>query len=265
MDAYQENIRGMAEISARRRSNDPGPVNLAPIASHRIVVHASAATWSRCSVTDAPFLRRCGDIDLVPAGTHGGYLAESYCEVLEIWLAPRLFRRVARDLGRATARLEMRHAWKNESIVHLARALAIEQPTSVGADSLYAEAIGTALAARLLDGLSDVQRPKAGLSSQQMRRLLEYIEAHIDEPLTIARLAREAGASASHLRYWYKQATGNTLHRYIVQRRVERARLLLMEDGLTLSDVALAAGFSHPSHMARWMRRLLGVTPKSLR
>jgi AraC-like DNA-binding protein len=46
--------------------------------------------------------------------------------------------------------------------------------------------------------------------------------------------------------------------------RIERARLLLDEGGLSAAEVALAAGFSHQSHMARWMRRELGETPRTL-
>ncbi|MGX7871926.1 helix-turn-helix domain-containing protein [Mesorhizobium sp. ORM6] len=83
--------------------------------------------------------------------------------------------------------------------------------------------------------------------------------------MTIEVLARVAGASSSHLRHWFKQATGVTVHRFVVRRRVERARMLLAQGRLNAAEVALAAGFSHQSHMARWMRRELGWTPRSLR
>jgi AraC family transcriptional regulator len=55
-----------------------------------------------------------------------------------------------------------------------------------------------------------------------------------------------------------------TVHRYVVRRRVERARTLLLQGELKASEVALASGFAHQSHMARWMRRELGLTPSEL-
>jgi AraC family transcriptional regulator len=54
------------------------------------------------------------------------------------------------------------------------------------------------------------------------------------------------------------------VHQYVVQRRVERARTLLLQGRLSASQVALETGFAHQSHMAHWMNRLLGVTPREL-
>jgi AraC family transcriptional regulator len=51
----------------------------------------------------------------------------------------------------------------------------------------------------------------------------------------------------------------------VLERRVERARLRLLEGRLSITDVALETGFAHPSHMARWMRRLLGLSPSQIR
>jgi AraC family transcriptional regulator len=103
-----------------------------------------------------------------------------------------------------------------------------------------------------------------GLSVEQLRRLFDIVEAHIDQPLTIEVLSREAGASSSHLRHWFKQATGTTVNRYVIRRRIERARLLLLQDRMSVAEVGLAVGFAHQSHMARWMRRELGYTPRGL-
>ena len=70
--------------------------------------------------------------------------------------------------------------------------------------------------------------------------------------------------SASHLRALFKRTVGTPVHEYVIQRRVERARALLLRGDLPASQVALDAGFSHQSHMARCMRRVLGVTPATI-
>ncbi len=103
-----------------------------------------------------------------------------------------------------------------------------------------------------------------GLTSAQLQRVFDYVEAHLEKPLALAELARIAGASSAYLRHWFKAKTGMTVHRYVVRRRVEKARMLLLQDELKPSEVALAAGFAHQSHMARWMRRELGKTPSEL-
>jgi AraC family transcriptional regulator len=54
---------------------------------------------------------------------------------------------------------------------------------------------------------------------------------------------------------------GVPLHQYVIQRRVDRARILLSESELAISQVALQTGFAHQSHLARHMKRMLGYTP----
>ena len=103
-----------------------------------------------------------------------------------------------------------------------------------------------------------------GLSKPQLRRVMAYIEDHLEHPLSLARLAGVAGGSASHLKTLFKRSTGLPVHAYVVQRRVERAKALLVRGELPASQVALAAGFAHQSHMARCMRRVLGVTPTAV-
>jgi AraC family transcriptional regulator len=78
------------------------------------------------------------------------------------------------------------------------------------------------------------------------------------------RLARIAGTSASHFKVLFRRSTGLAVHQFVVQRRVERAQVLLERGDLPVSQVALETGFAHQSHLARWMRRLLGATPAAV-
>ena len=265
MNALSTVKRPVACVSLSHRHDAAGPIVLQPIADHRILVHVSAATWSACLASGARHLRREGDIDLLPADEEGGFASESACETLEIRLAPSLLERVADDMGRGNrSQLETRHILRNESILHLARALDSERRVGEPGGALYADSVGVALATQLLGVSQENVSARTGLSAAQLRRLVDFIEAHIDQPLTIAALSREAGASSAHLRHWFKLTTGTTVHRYVVERRLERARRLLLAGELSASEVALAAGFSHQSHMARWMRREMGYTPRGL-
>ncbi|MEI9401183.1 AraC family transcriptional regulator [Mesorhizobium argentiipisi] len=234
---------------------------------HRIMVHASAATRSYCNQVGRYFVRRAGDIDLVPAGEEGGFEAETPFETMEIVLQPALMERVAAELGgRARAlRLDTRHLLRDQRIEHLARALQSDLAAAAPSGPLFAESIGAALAVRLLglDG-PDVVRVNR-LSDAQLKRVLEHIETALHEPLSIDHLSRIAGASSSHLRTLFKAAMGVTLHRYVLRRRVERACVLLRRGDLSTSEVAELTGFAHQSHLAYWMRREIGQTPRDLR
>jgi AraC family transcriptional regulator len=254
-------------VDISRRRNEPGPIVLPPIHDHRIVVHASVATWSTCRATGKRHLRRNGDIDVVPSGEEGGYDAATASEALVIRFSPGLLERVANEmeLGGGRSQLETRHLLRNDRIVHLARALDSDRLAGAPGGPLYADSIGVALAIQLLDLSRKEASGRRGLSAAQLQLLYDFIEAHLDQSLTLEVLGREAGASSSHLRHWFKAATGTTVHRHILRRRVERARLLLLQGALSASEIALAAGFSHQSHMARWMRRELGCTPRDLR
>ena len=82
---------------------------------------------------------------------------------------------------------------------------------------------------------------------------------------SMADLARVSGVGVSHFRALFGRSFGQPPHRYVIERRLARARVLIEADAAPLAEVALMAGFSHQSHLARWMRRLEGVTPGELR
>lgn len=257
--------RSPSDVAMIARHIEAGAHRLPRAPHHRVMVHASAATRSYCNQVGRYFVRRAGDIDLVPAGEEGGFEAEAAFDTIEIVLQPALMERVAAELGgRALlSRLDTRHLLRDQRIEHLARALQSDLDAPSG--SLFADSIGAALAVRLL-GVDDMDIERTNrLSDTQLKRVLEHIEAALHEPLSIDRLARIAGASSSHLRTWFKVATGVTLHRYVLRRRVERARALLQQSDLSTSEVAELTGFAHQSHLAHWMRREIGQTPRDVR
>jgi AraC-like DNA-binding protein/DNA-binding MarR family transcriptional regulator len=117
---------------------------------------------------------------------------------------------------------------------------------------------------------SDERRPAGGETALvagrgsltwKLGRVTDYIDANLGKKLPLSALAKVFGASVSHFNTVFKQSTAMSVHRYVMQRRVERARELL-DGGVPIATVALEAGFSDPSHLARWTRRLLGVTPR---
>ncbi len=106
---------------------------------------------------------------------------------------------------------------------------------------------------------------RGGLPPGAMRRVREYVDVHLGESMDLAELAAVAGLSVFHFARQFKQTAGVTPHSYLIKRRIERAQDMLARTDLALSEIALAAGFSDQSHLARHFRQMLGTTPREFR
>jgi AraC-like DNA-binding protein len=110
-----------------------------------------------------------------------------------------------------------------------------------------------------------VETHRGGLPPGAMRRLHDYVDAHLSESIDLRNLSAVAGLSVFHFARQFKLSTGVTPHYYLVRKRVERAQEMLVKTDLPLSDVAFAAGFSDQSHLARHFRQMAGITPGQFR
>lgn len=102
-------------------------------------------------------------------------------------------------------------------------------------------------------------RPGRG-DQRAVERIREYLCAHYRDNIPLDRLAALVGLSPFYLTRLFTQSTGLPPHAYLTQVRVERAKTLLRR-GRSLTDTALAAGFSDQSHLTRHFKRIVGVTP----
>jgi AraC-like DNA-binding protein len=106
---------------------------------------------------------------------------------------------------------------------------------------------------------------QGGLPAFKRRRVVEFIEAHLDRPINLARLAAVVHLSPFHFHRQFKRATGSTPHQYIVQKRIERAKALLSDSQLPLVEVAAQAGFANQSHFGSTFRKATSMTPRGFR
>ncbi len=116
-----------------------------------------------------------------------------------------------------------------------------------------------------LGKMAPAPQAHGGLSPAAMRRVREYVDAHLGGSMDLATLAGVAGVSIHHFARGFKHSAGVTPHHYLTQKRVERAQDLLAHTALSLSEIAYAVGFSDQSHLARHFRQMLGVTPGQFR
>ena len=137
-------------------------------------------------------------------------------------------------------------------------------------DRLLLSSIALRLSLCLIDASrSPDTRAVGGLAPRQLRRVKELIAARACRPVaaspTLTELAAEANLSLSHFAREFHRTVGQTPYAYLLRRRIERARDLVVRSGLPFAEVGRRSGFPSPAHFADRFRREVGVTPSALR
>ncbi|KQP26635.1 AraC family transcriptional regulator [Methylobacterium sp. Leaf100] len=99
------------------------------------------------------------------------------------------------------------------------------------------------------------------LSAWQLRRITEYVEAHMTDGIRVQDLADVAAVSTGHLHRAFRAATGLTPSAFISERRIRRAIAILKNEPKTIAQATLRVGIRSPSRLAGQMRRLTGYNP----
>jgi len=103
--------------------------------------------------------------------------------------------------------------------------------------------------------------PPGGLLAWQAKRVRLYIETNLAQPLGIGVIAAVLNLSPSHFCRVFKQTFGVTVHRYVMQRRIELAKHLMQTTPEKLSAIATSCGMSDQSHFTRRFQNIVGETP----
>ncbi|BAU15386.1 transcriptional regulator [Leptolyngbya sp. NIES-3755] len=104
-----------------------------------------------------------------------------------------------------------------------------------------------------------------GLTHTQLQQAIDYIHAHLNRELSLAELASIINISPTYFASLFKQAMGISPHQYVIQQRVERAKVMLSRTDLSIADIATQVGFSSQSHLTQQFKRVTGLTPKQVR
>jgi len=134
------------------------------------------------------------------------------------------------------------------------------------------ETLAAALGVQIVRQHSNLERASISLPSicgaldpRRLRRIADFIDAHLSEDLSVETLANEACLSPFHFARAFKAATGTAPHRYLTDRRIEHAKALIAEGRLPLVEIADVCGFSSQAHLTRWFKRIVGTTPGAYR
>ena len=182
-------------------------------------------------------------------------------EVLLLRIAPEILGAAVDGTG-ARASLEEGLAIEDGFIAALVEAMCDDVRARHPAGRMYGETLAIALAVHLLK-----QHPghRGGLGPVRLRRVLDYIDANLQAHLSLQDLAVVVETSVFHFVRSFRESIGLPPHQYLLRRRVERAKQLLVDPRMSLVDVALRCGFASQSHLTAAFHRLARITPRDYR
>lgn len=213
---------------------------------------------------------------IIPAGSSWVCQAENSdsLDLLLLYLRPLFVRSAAAELkcSHTEIGLTPQIGFKDKNLCHVAMSLLHELNEANVGGRLYADSLAPGLAIQLVrrySSLREVQVGHGGMAPHKLRQAISLIDHHLSDEeegrVALRSVARSVRMSYFHFSRAFKQSMGMTATNYIAERRIERAKKMLEETELPISEIALRSGFSSQSHFTTAFRRLAGATPKAFR
>ena len=245
---------------------------------HCMVLNLGAEFFTQICFSKRRFegLIHSGEVAIIPAGSSWTCRTEGPESpvMLLLYLRPLFVRSAARELNFSQDEIGLtpQIGFKDKHICHVAKSLLHELNEANVVGRLYADSLATGLAIQLVrrySSLRDIHVGHGGMAPHKLRKALALIDHHLcDEEegrLALRAVARDVSMSYFHFSRAFKQSMGMTATNYIAERRIERAKKMLEETEMPISEIALRSGFSSQSHFTTAFRRLAGATPKAFR
>jgi AraC family transcriptional regulator len=260
-------------FAVQLRSDSSGVLEVPGMDSALVSIHIGRAARMSCRRAGTSHTGSAvhGDIDIIPVGVPSVWqMHDENDRAVLMVLSQTMLNQVAEESGFGAQDMEMRNRFmaRDRQLESVAWAMKTELELGSPSGQLYLDGLALSAAARLVSGHSSVaveERRYGGLDGRRLKRTLEFIEAHISEELSLSRLAAAAEMSVSHFRAGFRESVGVPVHQYVIERRVERAKSLLMREERSIAEIALAAGFTHQSHLSRHMQRSTGFSPLQMK
>lgn len=212
----------------------------------------------------------CGEIAIIPAQVVHQLRWKNPGDFTLVRLDPSHIRRVIQSsFDVENFELTPQMAMPDPFVYQIVQALNLELEFGGIAGQLMVESLTTTLSIHLLRRYAthrfNVPEPKGGLSKAQVRYVIEFIENHLDQDLSLGTIANLIQLSPHYFASLFKQSVGQSPHQYVLRSRIERSKQLLKQPELAISQIAQCVGFQNQSHFTTVFRRLVGCTPKAYR
>jgi AraC family transcriptional regulator len=273
--------RGWSGLSAELRNHSKGTIPwTSPQSETEICIdvcgNGSLVTRRAEGIEDRRVTSR-GTIWLSPPGLPEGSvdLADDLAEILHLYVPTSQFfpNNLGIHIGESRfGALIYEKAFEDPLVAEIAHAIVSELRAETSAGSLLVETLASSLAARLVQSHTSASTAQhfarvstQGLDRRRLSRVLDYIEENLEGDLSIDRMASVACLSRYHFARTFRQAVGQSPHRYVSCKRLEHAKALLVQSDRSLVDIALALSFSCQANFTRAFRQATGQTPGQYR
>jgi AraC family transcriptional regulator len=263
-------------VGLQLRRDPSGVLHVPELSSVLIAVHVGPAARISCRRAGSCHTGSAvhGDIDIVPAGTPARWEMHDKKDTSLLMSLPLpMMDAIAEECGFNPQRVEIKNRFqiRDAQLENIGWAIKSEMELGSPSGRLYMDSLAASAASRLVAAHSSVSprtERRGGLDGRRLKQTLEYIEEHLASDandLSLAQIAAITGLSASHFRTLFRDSVGIAVHQYVIQRRIERAKSLLMQRRHTIAEIALATGFTHQSHLSRHLQRASGLSPAQMR
>ena len=134
---------------------------------------------------------------------------------------------------------------------------------------LFLDSVEQAMAVALVNGHAVRHRPvqisRGGLGPARLRRITEFVDAKMENELSLDEMAESVGLSTAHFARMFRKSTGETPHQFVLRQRLDRAKAMLRAPDARVLDVAVACGFKTQQHFAQVFRDVFRVSPTEYR
>ena len=212
----------------------------------------------------------CGNVAIIPANIEHQVFWDRKADFTLLSLEPAHIAYIANESFDIERTELIPHFTKLDPLIYqIGLSLEAELKSGGLGSRLFVDSLVTALAIHLLRNYAVKQQPLRnytdGLSKYQLQSALDYINTYLGENLSLEAIASQVGMSQYYFSRLFKQSIGLAPYQYVIQQRVERAKRLLKQPNLSISNIALECGFASQGHLNLHFKRLVGVTPKDFR
>jgi AraC family transcriptional regulator len=214
-----------------------------------------------------------GNLLLHPAGLRGSWSASGSSRGITLLLPVAFVSRVITEHWEIDPnRVEVvpQFLFRDPVIEGITTRLAWEAQNGSPSGRMYADSACEFLAHHIICSYSSLSIPpprvSGGLRGDRLKLVVDYIHDNLAQPITLWHLANIAGVTVRHFERAFRQATSVPPHAYILQKRLDLARELLLNRPLiSIQDIAAQTGFSSSAHLASAFRRQTGYSPSTFR
>ena len=210
-----------------------------------------------------------GAVALIPAGHIAVEHWENEGQYLCIELSATFLQQIAQPVLQVK-QLQLLPVLQRQdyNLLNIGKMLLSTIDQNIQGEAQYVDRLSELLAIYLLNNYaSQHHQQDSGLpiTNHQINRITNYIHEHLDQEIYLSDLSHILGLSPSHFSRCFKKTLHISPYQYVIKQRIEKTKILLQDQQLSLTDIALECGFNSQSHMGNCFRQITGMTPRVYR